>query len=76
MHIILNYHISGGVPYEELAGEFEPTRSGEKFQLMSMIIQDVESSDGLHLTNPEEIIFRLKNNVQLLYQAITNYSVF
>ena len=76
-HIILNYHISDGVAYEKLAGGFEPIRSGEKFQLMSMIIKDVEleSSDGLHLINPEEI-FSLKNNVQLLCQAIANYSVF
>ena len=44
---------------------------------MSMIIKDVEleSSDGLHLINPEEI-FSLKNNAQLLYQASANYSAF
>ena len=42
-----------------------------------MIIKDVEleSSDGLHLINPEEI-FSLKNNAQLLYQASANYSAF
>lgn len=73
----MNYHISDGVPYEELAGGFEPIGRGEKFQLMSMIIKDVEleSSDGLHLINPEEI-FSLKNNAQLLYQASANYSAF
>ena len=71
----MNYHISDRVAYEELAGGFEPIRSGEKFQLVSMIFKDVKSSDGLHLINPEEI-FSLKNNAQLLYQAIANYSVF
>lgn len=67
----MNYHISDGVPYEELAGGIEPIGRGEKFQLMSMIIKDVEleSSDGLHLINPQEIL-SLKNNAQLCIKQL------
>ena len=44
---------------------------------MSMIIKDVEleSSDGRHLINPQEI-FSLKNNAQLCIKQYANYSVF
>ena len=70
-------HLRWGTLWRISRGGFEPIRRGEKFQLMSMIIKDVEleSSDGRHLINPQEI-FSLKNNAQLCIKQYANYSVF
>lgn len=64
-------HLRWGTLWRISRGRFEPIGRGEKFQLMSMIIKDVEleSSDGLHLINPQEIL-SLKNNAQLCIKQL------